>query len=80
MPKRRIQRIICSPFILGIINRPRIVFELPHGRAPRMRIRNICKVSLMAEDVKGFGIDLVDAPACVVVCDGDNGGADEGYV
>ena len=45
-----------------------------------MRIRNICKVSLMAEDIKGFGIDLVDAPACVVVCDGDNGGSYESHI
>ena len=80
MPKRRIQRIICPPFALWIINGPGVVFELPHRCAPRMRIRNVCKVCLMAENTKSFGIDLVDTPACIVVCDGDNGGANKGYV
>jgi hypothetical protein len=45
-----------------------------------MRLRDICKVCLMTQHIECLSINLVYSPACVVVCDWDNGRADEGDV
>jgi hypothetical protein len=69
-----------GPLVPRIIRITGIILKLPLRLCPCQAVGNVCEIRLGVDNGERFAVDLVDRPACIVICPGSDGWAYPGDI